>query len=337
MRYYTRKAASNLALSTPAAEIVVIRNEDMLSRFMARASCNDRIALRVKSFHVNFTATITGLGLLRKCILLLQNIEDLELHLVKLSPSSWIHVLRRVRFKKLQFFSSNCPHDVLAPFLSAASTMRSLQLLVGCGSGQCHLEGRALPLLTDVTAGNACITSVVDNNPVERVVIIDVGICDNLAFPFAIKSLSASTSTITTLHIDFDPDHRDILRQLHEVAPELTALKLVERQRPASGRFVRRRRPWNDAFTWSIDLSRFTQLHRFLLRTPAALVNEADAESKEKELLTVWTTKSARLDYVTLWYLADSTADILRLWRRSFSRGWTVLAHASSPSWDQFL
>ncbi|KAI5994371.1 hypothetical protein EDD15DRAFT_2145903, partial [Pisolithus albus] len=139
-----------------------------------------------------------------------------------------------VRFKKLQFFSSNCPLDVLAPFLSAASAMRLLQILVGCGSGQCHLKGRALPLLTDVTTGNACITSVVDNNPVERVAIVDVGICDNLAFPFTIKSLLASTSTITTLHIDFDPDDRDILRQLHEVAPELTALKLVERQRPAS-------------------------------------------------------------------------------------------------------
>ncbi|KAI6018101.1 hypothetical protein BKA83DRAFT_4496455 [Pisolithus microcarpus] len=148
--------------------------------------------------------------------------------------------------------------------------MQSLQLLVGCGSGQCHLEGRALPLLTDVTTGNACITSVVDNNPVERVVIIDIT-CD-------------------------------ILRQLHEVAPELTALKLVERQRPASLIRAMDFRAdlcdvvvlWNDAFTWSIDLSHFTQLHRFLLRTPAALVNEADAESKEKELLTVWTTKSAR-------------------------------------------
>ncbi|KAI5982551.1 hypothetical protein EDD15DRAFT_2481375 [Pisolithus albus] len=131
--------------------------------------------------------------------------------------------------------------------------------------------------------------------------------------------------------------HCDILRQLHEVAPELTALKLVERQHPASGRFVRRRRPWNDASTWSIDLSRFSHLHRFLLRTAAALVDEDDGESKEKELLSVWTAKSARLDYITLWYLADSAADILRLWRRSFARGWTVLAHASSPSWDQFL
>ncbi|KAI5981159.1 hypothetical protein EDD15DRAFT_2380255 [Pisolithus albus] len=337
MRYYTRKVASNVALSMPAAEIVVIRNEDMLGQFAARASCNAGIALGVKSFHVNFAASITSLGLLRKCILLLQNVEDLELRLVKLPPSSWIHILRRVRFKKLQFFSSNCPHNVLAPFLSAARAMQSLRLLVGCESGQCHLEGRTLPLLTDVTAGSICIASVVDNNPVERVTIIDVGVCDSLAFPFAIKSLSTSTSTITTLHIDFDPDHRDIMKRLHEVAPELTALKLVERQRPTSGRSVRRRRPWNDAFTWSIDLSRFTYLHRFLLRTSAALVDEADGESKEKDLLTVWATKSARLDYITLWYLADSAVGTLRLWRRSFAHGWTVLARADPPSWDQFL
>ncbi|KAI5987719.1 hypothetical protein EDD15DRAFT_2372102 [Pisolithus albus] len=319
MRYYTRKVASNVALSMPAAEIVVIRNEDMLGQFAARASRNAGIALGVKSFHVNFAASITSLGLLRKCILLLQNVEDLELRLVKLPPSS------------------NCPHNVLAPFLSAARAMQSLRLLVGCESGQCHLEGRTLPLLTDVTAGSICIASVVDNNPVERVTIIDVGVCDSLAFPFAIKSLSTSTSTITTLHIDFDPDHRDIMKRLHEVAPELTALKLVERQRPTSGRSVRRRRPWNDAFTWSIDLSRFTYLHRFLLRTSAALVDEADGESKEKDLLTVWATKSARLDYITLWYLADSAVGTLRLWRRSFAHGWTVLARADPPSWDQFL
>ncbi|KAI6098681.1 hypothetical protein F5141DRAFT_1219366 [Pisolithus sp. B1] len=41
-------------------------------------------------------------------------------------------------------------------------------------------------------------------------------------------------ATITTLHIDFDPDHHDILRQLHAVAPELTALKLIKKQCPTS-------------------------------------------------------------------------------------------------------
>ncbi|KAI6003559.1 hypothetical protein EDC04DRAFT_2583388, partial [Pisolithus marmoratus] len=214
--------------------IMVIRDEEMLNQLMSRASCNSGIALGVKSLHVNFTAGITALGLLRKCILLLRNVEDLELRLAKLSPSSWIHILHHVRFKKLQVFSCNCPHDVLAPFLSTTRAIQSLQLLSGCRSGRCHLEGHALPLLTDVTAGSACIASVVDNNPVKRVTIIDVGICDSLAFPFTMKSLSTLTATITTLHIDFDPDHRDILRWLHEAAPELTALKLVEKQCPTS-------------------------------------------------------------------------------------------------------
>ncbi|KAI6098376.1 hypothetical protein EDD16DRAFT_1718589 [Pisolithus croceorrhizus] len=121
-------------------------------------------------------------------------------------------------------------------------------------------------------------------------------------------------ATITTLHIDFDPDHHDILRQLHAVAPELTALKLIKKQCPTSGQFIRHQCPWNNAFAWSIDLSCFTYLHHFLLHTPATLVDDADGEGKEKDLLAVWTMKSARLDYITLWYLADLAGGTLKLW-----------------------
>ena len=47
-----------------------------------------------------------------------------------------------------------------------------------------------------------------------------------MVFSQMLRSLAPSSATLTTLHIDFNPGDRDILRCISEVAPNLTALKL---------------------------------------------------------------------------------------------------------------
>ncbi|KIO05128.1 hypothetical protein M404DRAFT_25745 [Pisolithus tinctorius Marx 270] len=81
-----------------------------------------------------------------------------------------------------------------------------------------------------------------------------------MAFPQMLKSLASSASTLTTLHIDFDPADRDILRRISEVAPKLTALKLNEKEF-LRGRSPRQRRPWNHSTEWQDDLRHFPRLH----------------------------------------------------------------------------
>ena len=165
---------------------------------------------------------------LRLCLVLLRHLEDLELRLVGLSHSSWARLLRSVNLQSLQNLSTNAPHSVLCHFLPEAMNMRHLRLLSYCGN-ICQLENVPLPYLTDVTAATACIVPLINRARVERLSIIYLGLEDNVAFSQMLRSLAPSSPTLTTLHIDFDPRDRDILKRISEVAPNLTALKLVEK------------------------------------------------------------------------------------------------------------
>ena len=103
--------------------------------------------------------------------------------------------------------------------------MQHLRLLSFCDN-ICQLENFPLPYLTDVTAATACIIPLITQARVERLSIIDLGLEDSVVFSQMLRSLAPSSATLTTLHIDFNPGDRDILRCISEVAPNLTALKL---------------------------------------------------------------------------------------------------------------
>ncbi|KAI6138746.1 hypothetical protein BKA82DRAFT_4365815 [Pisolithus tinctorius] len=257
MRYYTRGWANHLSQLAP--DIVTLTTEDSLGKFAAQASQSHVVASGVRSFHVKFNAGLAALRALRQCLALLRHLEDLELHLTGLSHSSWVHILRSANFKTLQNLSMNAPHTVLRHFLHKAKNVQYLRLLSYCGD-LCQLDNTPFLRLTDVAAATVCVAPLIDHMHVERLSVIDLGPEDNTAFPQMLKSLASSASTLTTLHIDFDPADRDILRRISEVVPKLTALKLNEKEF-LRGRSPRQRRPWNHSTEWQDDLRHFPRLH----------------------------------------------------------------------------
>ncbi|KAI5988763.1 hypothetical protein EDD15DRAFT_2371114 [Pisolithus albus] len=310
MRYYTRRWVRHLSELAPVREIVTLATEDSVGAFVSQASQSHAIASGVKSLHVNIKAGLVSLRALHRCLVLLRHLEDLELHLVGLSHSSWVHVLRSANFNDLENLSTNAPHSVL-----------------------CHF----LPKATNQPA------PVTNQGNVERLSVVDLGPEGITAFPRMLKSLASSTSTLTLLHIDFDPSDRDILKRISEVAPNLTALKLIEKESLPQGRSLRQRRPWNGSSEWRNDLRRFPRLHRFLLRTPMSLVRTPSIEHEELALLHAWTCiKSVphpSLMYVTLWYLAGLPSATLKAWKREAGNGinWVLLLNVIPPEWDQFI
>ena len=182
----------------------------------------------MKCLHVDFKARLKTLRPLRLCLVLLRHLEDLELRLVGLSHSSWARLLRSVNLQSLQNLSTNAPHSVLCHFLLEATNVQNLRLLSHCGN-ICQLENAPLPYLTDVTAATACLVPLISHARVEHLSIIDLGLEDSAVFSRMLRSLAPSSPTLTTLHIDFDPRDCDILKRISEVAPNLTALKMVEK------------------------------------------------------------------------------------------------------------
>ncbi|KIK15053.1 hypothetical protein PISMIDRAFT_16806 [Pisolithus microcarpus 441] len=321
MRYYTRRWVRHLSELAPVREIVTLTTEDSVGAFVSQASQSHAIASGVKSLH---------------------HLEDLELHLVGLSHSSWVHVLRSANFNDLENLSTNAPHSVLCHFLPKAINVQHLRLLSYCGD-LCQLDNISFPHLTDVTAATACAIPLTNQGHVEHLSVVDLGPEGTTAFPRMLKSLASSTSTLTLLHIDFDPSDRDILKRISEVAPNLTALKLIEKESLPQGRSLRQRRPWNGSSEWRNDLRRFPRLHRFLLRTPISLVRTPSIEREELDLLRAWTciksTPHPSLMYVTLWYLAESPSATLKSWKREAGNGidWVLQVHVIPPGWDQFI
>ncbi|KAI5989699.1 hypothetical protein EDD15DRAFT_2198385 [Pisolithus albus] len=345
MSYYTRRWVRHLSKLAPVREIVTLATEDSVGAFVSQASRSHAIASGVKSLHVNIKAGLSSLRALRRCLVLLRHLEDLELHLVGLSHSSWVHVLRSANFNDLENLSTNAPHSVLCHFLPKAINVQHLRLLSYCGD-LCQLDNISFPHLTDVTAATACAIPLTNQGHVERLSVVDLGPEGPTAFPRMFKSLASSTSTLTLLHIDFDPSDRDILKRISEVAPNLTALKLIEKVSLPQGRSLRslrQCRPWNGSSEWRNDLSRFPRLHRFLLRTPVSLVRTPSIEREELDLLRAWTciksTPHPSLMYVTLWYLAESPSATLKSWKREAGNGidWVLQAHVIPPQWDQFI
>ena len=204
---------------------------DSLDKFVVRASQSRAITSGVKSLHVNFKGGLAALGTLRKCLSLLRHLEDLELHLNGLSHSSWVHILRSTNLEKLQNLSTNAPHSALCHFLPKTMNLQHLRLL-SCCPDLCELENVPFLRLTDITAASVCVVPLAKHMRVERLSVIDLGQDDCAAFPRMLRSLASSALTLTTLHIDFDPADRDILRRISEIAPKLTALKLIERALP---------------------------------------------------------------------------------------------------------
>ncbi|KAI6121628.1 hypothetical protein F5141DRAFT_1211289 [Pisolithus sp. B1] len=345
MRYYTRRWVRHLSELAPVREIVTLTTEDSVGAFVSQASQSHAIASGVKSLHVNIKAGLASLRALRRCLVLLRHLEDLELHLVGLSHSSWVHVLRSANFNDLKNLSTNAPHSVLCRFLPKAINVQHLRLLSYCGD-LCQLDNISFPHLTDVTAATACVIPLTNQGHVERLSVVDLGPEGTTAFPRMLKSLASSTSTLTLLHIDFDLSDRDILKHISEVTPNLTALKLIEKESLPQGRSLRslrQRHPWNGSSEWQNDLRHFPRLHRFLLGTPISLVRMPGIEREELDLLRAWTciksTPHPNLMYITLWYLAESPSAMLKSWKWETRNGidWVLQAHVIPPQWNQFV
>ncbi|KAI6122949.1 hypothetical protein EDD17DRAFT_1493825, partial [Pisolithus thermaeus] len=272
------------------------------------------------------------------CLVLLWHLEDLELHLVGLSHSSWVHVLRSANFNDLKNLSTNVPHSVLCHFLPKAINVQHLHLLSYCGN-LCQLDNISFPHLTDVTAATACVIPLTNQGHVECLSVVDLGPEGTTAFPCMLKSLASSTLTLTLLHINFDLSDCDILKCISEVAPNLTALKLIEKESLPQVRH----RPWNGSSEWRNDLRRFPRLHRFLLRTPISLVRTPGIKWEELDLLQAWTCIKSmphpNLMYITLWYLVESPSTTPKSWKWETRNGidWVLQVHVIPPQWNQFI
>ena len=79
---------------------------------------------------------------------------------------------------------------------------------------------------------SVCVIPLAEHMRVECLSVVDLRKDNGAAFPQMFRSLASSTLTLTTLHIDFDPADHNILRRVSEIAPKLTALKLIERALP---------------------------------------------------------------------------------------------------------
>lgn len=210
--------------------IISFTDECYLNDFYAIASRHKAAAHGVKSLHINFRFHISAIGVIRALFALLANLEDLELSLDCLSRVAWMRILGSVQLQTLSTLSTNAPHDVLVHFLCKSPNISHVSLTASCRiESVCPLEGSALPLLASVRAPASCVSAIVHGNPVERVVVIDSANPDVHSFRSMIAGFTSTIGSITSLHLEFNPVHWDVLRRLAAVVPNLGALKLVEK------------------------------------------------------------------------------------------------------------
>ena len=209
--------------------IISFTDESCLNDFCATASRYKAAAHAVKSLYIHFDFRLSATGAARALFPLLVNLEDLELYLVGLSRIAWMRLLGSVRFQNLVTISTNAPHDVILCLMCRSHKLLHITLTESCATAStCPLAGSVLPSLASVHAPASCVAAILHGNPVEKVTVTDFGDPDVHSFHSMVGGFAFSTTSITSLHLEFNPIHQDVLRRLAEVVPNLGALKLVD-------------------------------------------------------------------------------------------------------------
>jgi hypothetical protein len=336
-------------------------DEYCLNDFYATASRHTAAAHAVKSLYIHFDFRLSAIGAARALFPLLVNLEDLELYLVGLSRVAWMRLLGSIQFQNLATISTNAPHDIIC-LMCRSHKLLHITLTESCPTAStCPLASSVLPSLASVCAPASCVAAIVHGNPVEKVAVTDFGDPDVHSFCSMVGGFAFGTASITSLHLEFNPIHRDVLRRLAGVVPNLGALKLVEKldatqvRLDAMSRSYPQQhlqdahhdldRPWKHATQWGTDLMQFHHLHRLLLRSSAAVPDDAEDQEQESNLVNTWAGGSSTtispvhpsLRYITLWTSVHSPQEKLHYWQRLYSKRWAMVGNVVPPTWDGFI
>ncbi|KAH7908027.1 hypothetical protein BJ138DRAFT_1116184 [Hygrophoropsis aurantiaca] len=270
--------------------VIVISSEAGMDTFLTKIRSNAAVAVAVRSLHVTSSHRTLSIPTLRECLRRLKFLEDLELTLCGVSGAGWGQLLRGIRFRHLELLYTNASHAALTAFIHHHPTIVYLkidQCMPGLSS--CPLKAAALPALSDIAAPASCVSSIVDGNPVARVLATQLTDRDvRLPSVTLLASLASSSVAIDVLQIDIDPTNFDILDRIAKAAPYISALNLIEKDQPSFRAYPRGRRAWKDTRSWAKGLKRLTQLNTLSLRTSTPLTAIPGNEVQEAIVVRRW-------------------------------------------------
>ncbi|KAH7905905.1 hypothetical protein BJ138DRAFT_1017058 [Hygrophoropsis aurantiaca] len=275
----------------------------------------------------------------------LTKVAVVELDLPSASNARWRRLLSGIQLDELETIYTTAPHEELAAFLHRHPLIQHLRI-EGCTSSVCSLKEIPLPSLTEVTGPISCLATLINKNPINRAFATQEEAQTPPPLPRLLFSLSTSTATLTVLYLDFDPNERDILRQVAAAAPFLTALKLSEKPLSTT-RGVRLRRAWNNSLEWRNDLLLLGCMSRFLLKTAAPLVDTPGDKEEEASVVSSWARVVRRggvedhpaLEHLTLWYISEVDGGVLCYWDKVVGEGrsWVRAGSVFSPDSEAFV
>lgn len=166
--------------------------------------------------------------MLRQLLLRTVAITDLTLIL----PSTPPHFLRDVRLPNITLLCTNISHHDVEDFLCRHPNIRHLSLVGSCGGCRpCPLTNVHLPSLTDLTCPPSCVALL----RAPQVALVKATYhrdhSHGMGLPIfqLLRGTIFGSTSLTALHLDFDPMDRGLLRCIAHAVPGLTALKLTER------------------------------------------------------------------------------------------------------------
>jgi hypothetical protein len=199
-----------------------------LSRLANAVHHNHRVANGIEFLHVSLTKiSANSIRTLNRLLSHTSAVTDLTV----LLPCSPHNVFRNIRLRNLSLFKTNITHQALENFIRRHPHIQYIDL-GPCSarrtSKACPLKDINIPSLYDLTCPPACITAFRGAN-VTRIRATYQSIHDERLPLFQVFCGTHFESTsLTVLHLDFDPSEFGTLRCIAHTAPLLTVLKLIE-------------------------------------------------------------------------------------------------------------
>ncbi len=163
-----------------------------------------------------------------------RKLEILELEITgfeEVAQAYFGEELLYMQFVALERFTSlTIPHDILTPFLSQQSSLRSLDVGDAICGERCPLNLENLKSLCSVRCAGSCVSSIIPRKPVHQARVIDSARSriDHASFLGVFVALRASSANLARLEITFPSTEMGILRLVASAAPLLDYLSLIE-------------------------------------------------------------------------------------------------------------
>ena len=154
------------------------------------------------------------------------NVTDLEIIVPFKVPSS---MFNGVRLPQLVTFKTNIKHRAIGSFLAQNPTIVHLLLLASCGSAtSCSLAATELPALTELKCGYACLPNSLPSS------LSHLELFDPIPHTAANSAIFTTRKCfplkyLTVVALEVLEDEYDVLQNVHEGAPNVGRLKLVEK------------------------------------------------------------------------------------------------------------